>query len=214
MRVNKTGLYIVIEGQDGTGKTTQLNLLADYFEKQGRNVLILNEGARQDSGLPATDRIGATVKTRTFDLDPLTNVLLFTAQRSELWRKLAEPMLEQGGVVISSRNWWSTLAYQHYGQGVDKQLINEITAKFMPARYVKPDYGVILTLDDIERAKRTTGRDDSHKNDTFESQKIDFQKKVNRGYLEIAREFQIPIIDASDTVEKIHQEIKRCLRSN
>jgi dTMP kinase len=206
-------VYIVIEGQDGTGKTTQVNLLAEYFRGLGREVLILNEGAREDSGLLATDQIDAVIKTRDFNLDPLTNVMLFTAQRRELWTKLAEPMLARNGIVISSRNWWSTLAYQHYGQGVKRDVIERITRMTMPERYVKPDLGVILVLDDDERRKRTTSRDDKHLSDTFESQANEFQKRVNDGYLEIAEGLEIPVIDASGTIDKIHESITKQLRS-
>ena len=205
------GFYVVVEGQDGTGKTTQINLLANHFRKQNRAVAILNEGSRDESGLTATNRICEIIKTSDYNLDPLTNVALFTAQRRELWTKLAEPILNDNGIVISARNWWSTLAFQHYGQNVDKEKITRITEEIMPKRYTKPDAAVILTLDDAGREKRMHSRDDTSAKDTFESQPDDFQARVNNGYLEIAKQYNLPIIDASGTIKEVSSRIRSTL---
>ena len=138
-------MYIVIEGQDGTGKSTQVRLLKDYYEKQGKKVIVMDE---PDGDLPQAHALHdlILVKGKDFNLEAMTNVLLFTAARSELWRKLAEPVLKEGGVVISARNWWSTLAYQGYGEGVSKCKIIRITHEALTEKYVKPDKGFILTV--------------------------------------------------------------------
>jgi dTMP kinase len=184
--MNTKGKYIVIEGQDGTGKTTQLNLLAEYFRSQSREVAIINEGAETNSGLDATDQIDVILHNKNLDLDPLTNVLIFTAGRRELWMKIAKPTLERDGIVLASRNWFSTLAYQHFGQGIDKAIIERVTQEFLPQRYMSPDYSFILTLPDSERSKRIKIRGNNTTNDAFESRGDDFQIRVNNGYLEIA----------------------------
>ena len=103
-------MYIVIEGQDGTGKSTQVRLLKEYFEKQGKEVVVMDE---PDGDLPQAHDLHdlILIKGKEYNLEPMTNVLLFTAARSELWRKQIEPTLKNGGIVISARNWWSTLAY-------------------------------------------------------------------------------------------------------
>jgi dTMP kinase len=128
---------------------------------------------------------------------------LFTAARQELWRKLAEPVLKEGGYVISARNWWSTLAYQGYGQGVSRSKIIRVTKESMPEQYVKPDKCAILTLPDETRLARQTGRDDNSKNDTFESKSMDFQHKVDHAYIAIAKDFNIPTVDATPSIEEI-----------
>jgi dTMP kinase len=203
----KKGFYIVIEGQDGTGKTTQVKKLAEYFRVKGRETIIINEGARRDSGLASTDDIGQIIKDRGYDFDELANVLLFTAQRRELWAKVIEPALERDAVVISSRNFWTTLAFQGYASGVDLSLIEKITSDFLPPRYLEPDFGVILTLSDNERKKRQQARDQHTAHDMFEQKATPWQARANRGYAEIAKARQIPLIDASGTIDQIHENI-------
>ena len=84
-------MYIVIEGQDGTGKSTQVRLLQDYFESQGKEVAIMDE---PDGDLPQAHDIHdlILVKGKEYQLEPITNLLLCTAARVELWRKTAEPV--------------------------------------------------------------------------------------------------------------------------
>lgn len=198
-------MYIVIEGQDGTGKSTQVELFAEYFRKQGKKVITLHE---PDGDLKSAHALRDIIKDKTYDLCPLTHVLLFTAARFELWKKLAEPVLREGGVVISARNWWSTLAYQGYGQGVSKSKIARMTKSTMPEPYINPTHSVILTLDDKIRLEREHSRDDNSKNDTFESKPNDFQQTVNHAYEKIAKEFNIKTLDASASIEEVFAKLK------
>jgi dTMP kinase len=177
-------MYIVIEGQDGTGKSTQAELLKNHFEKQGKEVVMLEE---PDGDLPQAHDLHDMILTRGYDLEPLTNVLLFTAARVELWKKIAEPVLRRGGIVISARNYWSTLAYQGYGEGVSKSRIIRITKDTLPERYIHPDYGFILTVSDKVRLERQKGRGKA--TETFEKKPSEFQQKVNAAYPKIAKEF-------------------------
>lgn len=195
-------MYIVIEGQDGTGKSTQARKIAEYFEKQGREVVVMDE---PDGDLPQAHDLHDMILTRGYDLAPLTNVLLFTAARVELWQKIAEPVLKRDGVVISARNFWSTLAYQGYGEGISRNKIMRITKDALPERYVHPDKGFILTLSDKLREERQKLRGKPH--ETFEAKPDEFQQKVNAAYPKIAREFNIPIIDASGSIDEIYELI-------
>ena len=77
-------MYIVIEGQDGTGKSTQARLLKEHFEKQGKKVVVMDE---PDGDLPQAHDLHDMILTRGYNLEPLTNVLLFTSARLELWKK-------------------------------------------------------------------------------------------------------------------------------
>lgn len=196
-------MYIVIEGQDGTGKSTQANRLEEFFKSQGKEVLVINE---PDGDLPQVHDLHDMILTRGYDFEPLTNLLLFTAARSELWRKLAEPVLRRGGIVISARNYWSTLAYQGYGQGVSRSKIIKITKEIMPDKYCHPDYGFILTVSDSVRLKRQGARGKSQ--ETFEKMPDSFQQKVNAAYPKIAKEFDLINVDASGTIEDIFRVIK------
>ena len=199
-------MYIVIEGQDGTGKSTQVRLLQEYFEKQGKKVVVMDE---PDGDLPQAHDLHdlILIKGKDYNMEPMTNVLLFTASRSELWRKIAEPTLKEGGVVISARNWWSTLAYQVYGEGVSRSKIIKITHESLPERYVKPDKGFILTVSDKVREERQKDRGKAV--ETFEAKPDEFQQKVNSAYPKIAKDFDVKIIDASGTIEEVFELILR-----
>lgn len=196
-------MYIVIEGQDGTGKSTQAELLKKYYEEQGKEVVMLEE---PDGDLPQAHDLHDMILTRGYNLEPLTNVLLFTASRVELWKKIAEPVLRRNGIVISARNYWSTIAYQGYGEGVSRSKIIRITKELLPEKYINPDYSFILTVSDKTRLERQGTRGKAK--ETFEKKPDDFQSRVNHAYPKIAKEFNIPLIDASGTIDEVFQMIK------
>ena len=201
-------MYIVIEGQDATGKSTQVEMLAEHLRQKGKEVITMHE---PDGELDSAHALRRIIKDKNYNLEPLTHVLLFTAAREELWRKLAEPVLKRDGFVISARNWWSTLAYQGYGQGVSRSKIIRITKESMPDRYVHPDKSVILTLDEDTRLKRQSDRDDNSSKDTFESKPSDFQHKVDAAYVKIAKDFGIATLDAAPSIDQLHQQILKLL---
>ena len=208
-------MYIVIGGQDGTGKSTQVERLAKRLSDAGKEVLTLHD---PDGELEAAHAMRAIIKDKKYNLEAMTHVLLFTAARYELWHKLAEPVLKRGGYVISARNWWSTLAYQGYGQGVSRAKIIRVTKEVMPTQYVKPDAAVILTLEDQIRRGRQEGRDLAHgadttmETDTFESKPDEFQQKVNTAYLKIAKELEIPTLNAAGTIEEVAASIDKMIK--
>ena len=201
-------MYVVIEGQDGTGKSTQAELLKKLFEAKGKEVVMLEE---PDGDLPQSHDLHDMILTRGYDLEPLTNVLLFTAARVELWKKIAEPVLKRGGIVISARNYWSTLAYQGYGEGVSKSKIIRITKEALPERYTHPDYGFILTVSDEVRLERQKGRGKA--TETFEKKPSEFQQRVNAAYPKIAKDFGLMMIDAAPSIEEVFSEIKSKLNN-
>ena len=200
-------MYIVIEGQDGTGKSTQARLLKEYYEGQGKEVVVMDE---PDGDLPQAHDLHDMILTRGYNLSPLTNVLLFTAARIELWHKIAEPVLKRGGIVISARNYWSTLAYQGYGEGISRSKIIRLTKDLLPEKYFKPDFGFILTVSDKVRLERQKGRGKA--TETFESKPNEFQQKVNAAYPKIAKDFNLQLIDASGTIEEVFNEILKQLK--
>lgn len=199
-------MYIVIEGQDGTGKSTQARLLEEYYKAAGKEVVVMDE---PDGDLPQAHDLHDMILTRGYDFEPISNVILFTAARVELWKKIAEPVLARGGIVISARNWWSTLAYQGYGEGVSRNKIIKLTKELLPERYVHPDRGYILTVSDKVRLERQKGRGKA--TETFEAKPDEFQQKVNAAYPHIAKEFDVKIIDASGTIEEVFELIKATL---
>jgi dTMP kinase len=198
------GKYIVIEGNDGTGKSTQVQQLRERLAKEGIESIEFHEPA----GTPITNAIRDVIKNGNLPRDPETNLLLFTAARHEIWRN-AEAALAAGKWVISARNYYSTLAYQGYAEGVDLDLIYETTKHFTSTRYMKPDFSIILTLDDATRNKRISQRNRQRftGKDTFEGRGAKFQDKVNDAYGKIAAEYSIPTIDATSSVADLSGEI-------
>lgn len=197
------GKYIVIEGHDGTGKSTQVGLLRDRLSEQGIGSIEFHE----PQGTPIADAIRTVIKNGSLPREPETNLLLFTAARHEIWKQ-AETMLEQGIWVIAARNYYSTLAYQGYGEGLDLDLITSLTEQFTNKRYMNPDHALILTLDDHnERQHRIGNRGKIAHPDTFESRDAGFQNAVGNAYLAIAKERNLPCIDANRPVADIADEI-------
>jgi dTMP kinase len=202
------GKYIVIEGGDGTGKTTQADLLQKHLESQGKNVIHLKE----PGGSPVAEAIRSVILDGTLPRTPMTNILLFTANRHELWHDKIKPALDAGTWVIATRNYWSTLVYQGYGEGISKSVITAITATFTDTKYMNPDYGIILTIDDAAEAKkRIAARGVLVKPDPFEMRGLNFQQKVNDGYLAIAATYHLPVISASQPISKVASDIIRLL---
>lgn len=205
------GKYIVIEGGDGTGKTTQADILQKHLESQGINVIHLKE----PGGTPVAEAIRSVIVDGTLDRTPMTNILLFTANRHELWHTRIKPELEKGTWVISTRNYWSTLAYQGYGEGMSESVITAITATFTEQAYMNPNYGIILNLDDIATSKsRISERGALDKPDTFESRGNDFQQRIHDGYLAIAQTYHLPILSASQPIDAVAAQIRDLIDSS
>ena len=204
-------MHIVIEGQDGTGKDTQAKMVAEYFKKQGKEAVFYAE-----SGTASEDEFIAEIAKLNYgskqDIDHRTRVMLYLINRYEQWRKLAEPVLKHGGVVVTARSWLSTLIYEGYGAGVSRSTIIKVHKAIMPARYFNPDKIVILTLTRTEQEKRLgiqTDKKWDRKEEVWKSQGDAFQQKINPAYLKIAKEYNIPTLDASGTIEEVFTKIKQ-----
>ena len=200
------GKYIVIEGNDGTGKSTQVAKLADYFRERGRTVCVVEEPGSDDpeKSTPIADELRKVIKNGDLARSAAVNVALFSAARRELWREKIQPALERGEIVLSARNYISTLVYQGWGEGYDESEILRLTKLFTDERYLRPDIMIILSLSHDMREERIAMRGELENPDTFESRGQDFQKKVDDGYLEIAKDYDIPVVLADGNVEEVH----------
>lgn len=196
------GKYIVIEGNDGTGKSTQVGIIRKKLAEQGISSVEFHEPA----GVPVADEIRTIIKNGELARDGETNLLLFTAARHEIW-KHAQQQLKLGTWVVAARNYYSTLAYQGYGEGLNLALIEGTTRTFTNDAYMDPDVAVVLTLDGEQRESRIALRGEIEKRDTFESREVSFQNRVNEGYEAIAKQRQLPIIDASRTISAVNEDI-------
>lgn len=206
-------MYIVIEGQDGTGKDTQAKLLKEYYESQGKKVVHYAE-----SGTASEDEFVSEIAKLNYgskqDIGYKTRVLLYLVNRYEQWRKLAEPALKNNDIVITTRNWFSTLIYEGYGAGVSRSFITKLHKTVMPERYFKPDKIILFILDEEAQQKRLGTQTDKkwdRKKEFFKSKGGEFQRKINAAYLKIAKEYNIPTIDASGTIEEVFELVKQKL---
>lgn len=198
-----SGRYIVIEGNDGTGKSTQVELLAESLRKRDIEPFVMHEPA----GIPIADAIRTIIKNGELERTPETNLLLFTAARRELWLQ-ASQALNRGAWVISARNYISTLVYQGIAEGISENTILELTRQFTSDAYMKPHKTIILTLNDKERAHRIAERGPLESKDTFESKDEVFQQALNDGYDAIATRFNFDTIDAAASPEVIQTKIE------
>ena len=202
--MTKPGKYVVIEGHDGTGKSTQVVLVREKLLERGIDSIEFHE----PEGSPIANEIRTVIKNSTLPRDGTTNLLLFSAARHDIWFSRALPALAEGKWVIASRNYYSTLAYQGYGEGLDTDLISTTTRIATDDQYLKPDIAMILDLDDEEeRKKRISARGELTNPDTFESKDAEFQRRVKNGYLTIARSHNIETLSASQSIEEVHEEI-------
>lgn len=208
-----SGHYIVIEGNDGTGKSTQVVLLAEWLREQGREVVVVEEPGSDDleKSTPVANELRRVIKNGGLVRAPEINLALFSAARRELWQQKIQPALARGAVVLSARNYLSTLAYQGCGEGLDEAEIVRMTREFTDERYLRPDVMLILTLSDAGRAARIAMRGALTRPDTFESRDQSFQDKVNAGYKAVARAYDVPLLSADGDVEAVQQQIRRCV---
>jgi dTMP kinase len=198
------GKYIVIEGHDGTGKSTQVTLIRKKLKNRGISSIEFHE----PEGTPIANAIRSIIKNAELKRDATTNMLLFNALRHEIWVSRALPALEAGKWVVASRNYFSTLAYQGYGEGLDLDLITNTTKIATDDDYMNPDIAIILDLDnEQERQKRITNRGLSDNPDTFESKDSDFQQRVKDGYLSIAKDKGIRVVSASQSIEDVQTDL-------
>lgn len=203
-----SGTYVVIEGADGTGKSTQLALLAQHLEAQGIDYVEFSE----PEGTPISNEIRGVIKNGSLERAAATNLLLFTAARHEIWHKVALPALAQDKWVIASRNYFSTLVYQGFAEGLDQELITSLTRSFTDERYMTPDKALILSLPDTTtRQSRITQRGRLNHPDTFEARDEGFQVALHDGYMQLATNLHLPIINADRPVPVVFEDIKVAL---
>ena len=200
-------MLIFIEGQDATGKDTQAELLKDYCEAKGQTVVHYSESGTASPD-PFTSAIANLNYQKDFGIDKKTRVLLYLVNRYEQWKRFAEPALKAGKVVIITRSWFSTLIYEGYGTGVSKSFIARIHKELMPKEYFAYDKYVIFTLSDAERQKRLISQG-KRSEEFFKSKDAEFQARLNRAYLEVAKKYEVPTLDASGTPTEVFEKLKK-----
>jgi len=200
------GVFITFEGGEGCGKTTQIKLFADYLKNKGYDVVL----TREPGGSQGAEEIRSLLlKGDTNKWDKLTEILLFSAARRDHLVKKIWPALNKGQVVISDRFADSTLAYQGYGYGADKQIIQTANDMYrLIADDFRPDITFILDINPEIGVSRSMARIDNNEQ-RFENMDLTFHHNLRNGFLDIAKTDpkRYIVIDASQDIEHVHQEI-------
>jgi len=206
-------MFITFEGIEGSGKTTQLKHVADFLRKKGDECVVTRE--------PGGTLIGEKIRAILLDpsskgMDPLTELLLYTADRVQHVKELLGPSLAAGRTVLCDRYFDATLVYQGYARGLDVELIEQLHKLLLAG--LRPDITFLLDLPaetglarawaQINNGNRTGSES------RFEKEALSFHEKVRSGYLTLAckEPDRFRIIDASRDVAEVQQDILKVFR--
>jgi len=195
--------FITFEGGEGTGKSTQVKLLAEALDAIGIDAVT----TREPGGAPGAEDIrNLLVNGDVGRWSPMSETLLNYAARAEHLEKTVVPALASGKWVISDRFADSTLAYQGYGHGLDKNIIKDLNRVVLGG--FKPDLTLVLDLDLDVGLARAKSRGNGE--DRYERMGRDFHERLRRGFLDIAayEPVRCAVIDAAGDIETVAAQVR------
>ena len=204
------GKFITLEGVEGSGKSTQAELIKEHLQQLGYEVALTYE--------PGDTEIGQ--KIRKILLDPENNklvskaeLLLYLADRAQHVEEVIKPNLAQDKIVISDRYIDATWAYQGFARKLDSTLVKRLNK--IATDNLVPDLTILLDLNPVlslKRAKDATAEVTMH-GDRIESEKIEFHQKVQEGYLKLAQEEErIAVVNGEQNKDIVFRQIKQILK--
>lgn len=194
----KKGLFITLEGADGCGKTTQLNLLKEYLTSRGYEIVV----TREPGGKGLGEKLREILLNYDGEVSDRCEAFLYLADRAQNIDTIIKPAINSGKIVLCDRHTDSSVAYQGYGreQNIDNiNMLNELAVNG-----VHPDLTIVFDID-TETSMERVGAE----KDRLESAGIEFHKRVRNGYLEIAKKNpqRIKVVDASQTIEDVQRDV-------
>jgi len=203
----KRNAFITFEGIDGSGKTTQMELLKQKMLTYNIPNLFIRD--------PGTTAIGEKIRglllaPESGEMSLTAEVFLYAAARSQMVYEVINPALEQNIIVVCDRFIHSTLAYQGYGSGYDLETINFINREAMGS--IWPDLTFIMDIEVEESFHRCLQKElNGNSKDRIEQRNFEFYNKVRKGYLALAKEDEknVVVLPSGITVEEAHQKIWR-----
>lgn len=199
------GVFITVEGMEGSGKSTQVGLLADYL----RGMQLCVTETREPGGT----EIGETIRPvllspSSEEISAETELLLMLACRADHVERVIRPALERGEVVISDRYADATVAYQGYGRGIDLERIRGLNEAATGG--LSPDLTVLLDLDVEAGLARVEGRSGKIRTDRFERETLEFHKRVREGYRDVASQEpdRVKVVEANEGTEAVQNRIR------
>jgi dTMP kinase len=191
--------FLSLDGIDGTGKSTQARLLADWLRARGWNVV----QCADPGGTPLGDKLREILLNQRHEMSAMAEALLFMASRAELLTRVIRPALDAGSLVLSDRYLLANVVYQGYAGGLN---VEELwTIGRLAAGGLDPDLTIVLNLP-IDEAQRRRGREP----DRMESRQRDFHERVRNGFLtEAARQpAQVRVVDATASIDEVQSRIR------
>lgn len=188
--------FIVLDGPDGSGKSTQIKLLAEHLETRGENVLCIREPGQT----PLGEDLRHILLHATYDISSLSEVFLFNAARSQMMEEIVKPAIDEGKWILCDRFYPSTLVYQSFAGGQNLAVVRSICEHAVA--HNKPDHIIVLDVP-VETTQLRLGDD----RDRIESKGEDYLKNVRDGFLELATTENWPVISASESIVNVHSKI-------
>lgn len=197
-----TGLFLTLEGGDGSGKSTQMGALTEWLEQQGRTVVQSREPGGTDLGLELREIV---LHRRGF-IAPRAEALLYAADRAHHIATVVRPALERGDVVIQDRYLDSSVAYQGAGRVLEASEVRDLS--LWATEGLLPDLTVLLDLDPAVGRERLT--ESRTRYDRLEAEEADFHERVRAAYLGLAEAEpeRFLVLDATLPVEQLQQSIR------
>tara|TARA_B100000029_G_scaffold516142_2_gene627182 strand:+ start:5184 stop:5813 length:630 start_codon:yes stop_codon:yes gene_type:complete len=173
------GFFLTLEGGDGVGKSTLQRLLNQRIVDAGYDVVM----CREPGGTALGEKLrSALLGSKKNEVDPLAELLIFLSARAQLSAEIIKPALKRGAIVICDRFTDSSIAYQHYGRGIKKSIVEDLNA--IATEGLTPDRTILLDLDPAIGSMRNV-----QAQDYMEQETINFHNRVREGYLSLAKEF-------------------------
>jgi len=198
------GLFITFEGIDGSGKSTQRELLANQLKQRGFDVVVTREPGGTVIGEGIRQLL---VSDASIHVAPTTELLLYVSARAQHVAELIRPELEAGRIVISDRYIDSTVAFQGYGRGLDLEIVRGLNA--FATGGLLPDLTIVFDLDPATARERLGSRPVGGLLGAFDEQHSDFHERMRAGYLNMAQNepSRIRVVDASGSAEETHSNV-------
>ncbi len=198
------GLFITFEGADGCGKTTQLEMLAEYLQSKGYDIVITREPGAKGLG----EKIREILLNYDGEVSDRCESFLFLADRAQHIDMIVNPAVEAGKIVLCDRHTDSSVAYQGYGRQLPVERIKMLNAIAVNGR--NPDLTIVFDID-VETSMSRVGKE----RDRMESAGQDFFNRVRQGYLEIAKQEpqRVKVLDASKSINEVHKDVIKLVKS-
>jgi len=195
-------MFITFEGLDFCGKSTQVEILKDYFESRNKKVVII----REPGGTEISEKIREILLDKNnSEMSIESELLLFSSSRAQLVREKIIPLLNQGYYVISDRFHDSSIAYQGYGRGISIESVMAIQNFAIDGAVPNITFFIDVPLEEIGRRRIKHGEDNL---DRIELSENKFYQKVHDGYLELCNtQDRMKLIDGTKNIEEVHQQI-------